>query len=108
MLSRSNRSLWTAIVVSLTTVLSACSTTSQEPQIRIIEVPQPVRPLPGALKEPCRDELKPFVIDKETWDSLNLQQQMQEIVVYTSNQWAIEAKQCALKHKQLIQWIEDE
>jgi len=107
-LSRSNRSLWTAIVVSLTTVLSGCSTTSQEPQIRIIEVPQPVRPLPEALKEPCQDKLRPFTVDKETWDNLTLQQQVQEIVVYTSNQWAIEAKQCALKHKQLIEWIEDE
>ena len=104
MLSRSSRSLWIVPLVSFTTVLSGCSILSQEPQVRVIEIPQPPKPLPEALREPCKVELDTLEIGPDAWEELSLQEQVQSIVEYVSESWAAEAKKCALKHEELVKW----
>lgn len=65
-------------------------------------------PVPNSFLERCPEVLPKLVIDKETWDGLEGQQQINLMINLVTVQWGPEFFKCSLRHNAFVDWNSDQ
>lgn len=55
----------------------------------------------------CDKELAPLVIQKDVWEGLDGEAQLNAIVKYVVSHWSGPYHRCALRHDELVTHLED-
>lgn len=88
-------------------MLPACSTRLPLPP-EIIEIERELPSPPEAAVIPCPETLTPWseVIDKDTFASMNAEEQVNTIIRYAAEQYGREYHKCAIRQRALVEYVE--